>query len=73
MKIERISTAVNPIIAIGATVRRISGERYQVGNIGEIIEINRKTNRVRVDWIPESEKAVKMPRTWVSTKVIELL
>jgi starvation-inducible outer membrane lipoprotein len=66
--------AINPIMMIGAKVRRIKGEQYRIGRKGYVIEIDNEAGRVRVEWIGNPTAAgAKTPSTWVNRNVVELI
>lgn len=63
---------MNIEITIGATVKRVPGDRWSEGETGQVIEIDNAAGRARVFWTEKLnyytkaiEKMRKPRRTWV--------
>ena len=74
MNATKTSTAINAFPMINGEVRRMSGEKYQIGDTGYIAEINKNTERVRIAWDgPATADGKKRLSTWVKLSIIELM
>jgi hypothetical protein len=56
---------------IGSEVERLSGEKYQVGARGTMVEAS--GDRVRVYWHTNPSPTTKPKRTWVNVRVVRTL
>lgn len=55
---------MNSNITIGATVKRIPGDRWSKGDTGQVIEIDDIAGRARVLWTTRNNPAVANPEVW---------
>lgn len=53
---------------IGTEVVRVTGEQYQIGAKGTVVEVS--GDRLRVFWHTNTHKSTKPKRTWVHLSVV---
>ncbi len=57
-------------IEVGTEVVRLTGEDYQIGNKGTVVEVSGE--RLRVFWHTNKHQSIKPKRTWVKQSVVRV-